>query len=419
MTAKFEIPEALDAWLRQSVLSTGVGPFVLSLTTHEYQSSTIRGYISAIAHIALWMTQERIALVQFDEQLVSRFIDEHVPQCHCPPHVSRVVSNLRAAGRRFIVVSRRSGLLPPRGRRFPPSMATELGAFDDYLDAIRGLSTATRTPRLRIVADFLMWCFGDGALSPAGLVVSDVHGFVIERLSSSATGKAAAVTSALRSYLRFRALLGQSVDNLLAAVPTVAQWPLDRLPQVLSDALIKDVERTFDLSTAGGMRDHAMFRLMLDLGLRVSEVVGIQLEDIDWRACTLRVTGSKERRVAELPLGRDVANAIIKYLREARPKATHRALFVRKTAPVDIPVTLSAVRAAMRQAYARCGHTELSGRTHILRHTAASRMLRAGTPLKQIADVLRHRCLDTTTIYAKVDAVHLDAVAMPWPGSRV
>ena len=208
------------------------------------------------------------------------------------------------------------------------------------------------------------------------------------------------------------------MDHLLAAVPAVAQWPLDRLPQVLGDALIDDVERTFDLSNSGGVRDHAMFRLMLDLGLRVSEVVAIQLEDIDWRGCTLRVTASKGRRVAVLPLGRGVADAIIKYLCDARPKTTHRALFVRKTAPIDIRVTLNAVRAAMRLAHARCGHTELSGRTHVLRHTAASRMLRAGTPLKQIADVLRHRCLDTTTIYAKVDTVRLGAVAMPWPGSQ-
>ena len=208
------------------------------------------------------------------------------------------------------------------------------------------------------------------------------------------------------------------MGHLLAAVPAVAQWPLDRLPQLLGDALIDDVERTFDLSNSGGVRDHAMFRLMLDLGLRVSEVVAIQLEDIDWRGCTLRVTASKGRRVAVLPLGRGVADAIIKYLCDARPKTTHRALFVRKTAPIDIPVTLNAVRAAMRLAYARCGHTELSGRTHVLRHTAASRMLRAGTPLKQIADVLRHRCLDTTTIYAKVDTVRLGAVAMPWPGSQ-
>jgi site-specific recombinase XerD len=418
MAANFEIPEVLGAWLRQSVLATGVDPFVFSLTSSNYQTSTIRGYVGAVAHLAFWMTQERIALAQFDEQLVRRFIVEHIPHCQCPRQAARAIASLGAAGRRFLLVSRQNGFLPAPADRFRPSLVAELSAFDAHLDGTRGLSMATRAPRLRIVTDFLVWRFGDGVLNPAELVVSDVHRFVIERLAPSSAGKAAAITSALRSYLRFCALLGQPVDHLLAAVPAVAQWPLDRLPQVLGDALIDDVERTFDLSTSGGMRDHAMFRLMLDLGLRVSEVVAIQLEDIDWRACTLRLTASKGRRCTELPLGRGVVDAIIKYLRDARPKTSHRALFVRKTAPIDIPITLNAVRAAMRQAYARCGHPELSGRTHVLRHTAASRMLRAGTPLKRIADVLRHRCLDTTTIYAKVDTVRLSAVAMPWPGSQ-
>jgi site-specific recombinase XerD len=418
MAAKFEIPEVLDARLRQSVLAIGVEPFVLSLTSRAYSNSTIRGYVGAVEHIALWMTQERIALSQLDERLLGHFISEHVPQCRCPPPATRVISNVRAAGRRFILTLRRNGLLPSPADRFSPSMVAELGAFDAHLEDTRGLSFATRAPRLRIVADFLTWRFCDGALSLDRLEASDVHGFVIERLSASSTGKAAVITSALRSYLRFCALRGQSVDSLLAAVPAVAQWPLDRLPQVLGDALIEEVEQTFDLSTAGGLRDHAMFRLMLDLGLRVSEVVGLKLQDIDWRAGTLRVSNSKCHRVDLLPLGWETANAIITYLRQARPQTTHRTLFVRKTAPVDIPITLNAVRAAMRQAYARCGHAELSGRTHVLRHTAASRMLRAGAPLKQIADVLRHRCLDTTTIYAKVDTVRLAAVAMPWPGSR-
>jgi site-specific recombinase XerD len=419
MAAKFEIREVQEAWLRQSVLAIGVAPFVLSLTSHAYTNSTIRGYVGAVAHIALWMTQERLALGQLDERLLDRFIDEHVPHCQCPRPATRVISNVRAAVRRFILTSRHSGLLPsPPADHVSPSMIAELGAFDEYLEGTRGLSLATRAPRLRIIADFLAWRFCDGALNLDRLVVTDVHGFVIARLSASSAGKAAVITSALRSYLRFCALRGQSTDTLRAAVPVVAQWPLDRLPQVLGDALIEDVERTFDLSTAGGMRDHAMFRLMLDLGLRVSEVVGLQLQDIDWRAGTLRVASSKCRRVDLLPLAWETANAIIRYLCHARPQTTHRRLFVRKTAPLDIPITLNAVRAAMRQAYARCGHAELSGRTHVLRHTAASRMLRSGTPLKQIADVLRHRSLDTTTIYAKVDAIGLAAVAMPWPGSR-
>ena len=176
----------------------------------------------------------------------------------------------------------------------------------------------------------------------------------------------------------FRLWLDEKARGLLAAVPAVAQWSFDRLPQVLGDALIVDVERTYDLNTRGGKRDCAMFRLMLDLGLRVSEVVGLKLQVVDGRAGTLRVSDSKCRRVDLLPLGWETVNAIITYVRQARPQTTHWTLFMRKTVPVDIPITLNAVRAAMRQAFARCGHAELSGRTHVLRHNAASRVRASG-----------------------------------------
>jgi|CXWL01.1.fsa_nt_gi site-specific recombinase XerD len=419
MAVELKIPAVLDAWLRQSVLAVGVEPFVANMESCRYASSTIRRYVGAVAHIARWMSQERVTLNLFDERLVERFVDEHLPRCDCPKEATRWISNLRAAGRRFLAVSRQAGLIAAPVSAGPLALTAELEAFDAYLERARGLASATRGKRRWVAADFLQWRFGSDSPDPARLSVSDIHAFVIERLGATSAGRSAAtITSALRSYLRYCALSGPSVDALLAAVPSVAQWRQEALPQVLSESLLDDVERTFDRSTAGGLRDRAMFRLMLDLGLRVSEVVGIRLEDIDWRAGILRVKSSKVRRVDSLPLSQDVADIIIEYLRNARPQTAQRALFVRKTAPVDEPISLNAVRAAMRQAYARCGHSELKAKTHVLRHTAASRMLRAGTPLKHIADVLRHRSLDTTTIYAKVDSVRLAAVAMPWPETQ-
>ena len=283
------------------------------------------------------MTQEHIALERLDEHLVHRFVSEHIPQCQCLSPASRVVSNLRAAALRFIAVGRRAGLMPPTIAEFAPPLTAELDAFNEYLEGSRGLAATTRARRRQIVADFLVWRFRDDAPDPTRLRVCDVHGFLLERLGACAPGKAAVISGALRSYLRFCALRGQAVEALLAAVPTVAQWPLDRLPQVLSDALIASVECTFNRSTAGGLRDYALFRLMLDLGLRVSEVVSIQLQDIDWRAGTLRVATRKTHRVGTLPLSQAVANTIAQYLCEARPTTTQRTLFVRKTAPIEVP----------------------------------------------------------------------------------
>lgn len=413
MTTEFQIPAVLAEWLRRSPLHAGVGRFVRSLVDHDYAPATLRAYVDAVAHFGRWMATQRITLRRLDERLLERFIGSHVPRCRCAGPACHVVSNLRAAGHHFIDVARRAGLVPLRRTRRARRAAAELQAFQRYLQETRGLSASTQAARLRIIADFLRWRFGARTLRPAALTATDIHRFVV---ASCTAGKAAPISCALRSYLRFRALRGQDVRALQAAVPTVARWPLERLPQVLDDNLIKAIEQTFDRGTPSGRRDRAMFRLMLDLGLRASEVAGLTLDDVDWRRGVVQLVGGKSRRAATLPLGPVAAKAVLAYLRKARPRIAQRALFVRLSAPFDVPITLETVRGALRRAYLRCGHPELCARTHVLRHTAASRMLRAGTPLKQIADVLRHRSLDTTTIYTKVDTVRLAAVALPWPG---
>jgi site-specific recombinase XerD len=133
-------------------------------------------------------------------------------------------------------------------------------------------------------------------------------------------------------------------------------------------------------------------------------------------AGTVRISRSKSRRVDVLPLPQLTGAAIADYVRSERPQTTSRRVFVRHVAPVDEPVAADVVRRAVRQAYRRAGLPYT--RVHILRHTLASRLLNTGGTLKEVADVLRHRELNTSLIYAKVDFGRLDAVAMPWPGSR-
>ena len=152
-----------------------------------------------------------------------------------------------------------------------------------------------------------------------------------------------------------------------------------------------------------------MVRCLTDLGLRCADTAGLHLEDIDWVAGTIRLAGTKTRRVDILPLPAMTGAAIAAYLQDERPPTLDRALFVRHVAPFDT------VRRAVLAAYRRCGWTRT--RVHILRHSVASRLLRAGTPMKEIADILRHRSLDTSAIYTKVDLTRLTSVALPWPGS--
>ena len=153
----------------------------------------------------------------------------------------------------------------------------------------------------------------------------------------------------------------------------------------------------------------------MDLGLRSAEVANLELGHLDWREGTLKIVGAKGKRMGILPLPVPTGRALVAYLRRARAQCPSRWLFLRHLAPRDRPLTPTIVRWAMRCAYVRSGISKPWSGVHVLRHSVACRLVNAGATLKEIADVLRHRSLDTTTIYTKVDLRNLSAVALPWP----
>lgn len=156
-------------------------------------------------------------------------------------------------------------------------------------------------------------------------------------------------------------------------------------------------------------------RCALDLGLRSGEIAHISLDDIDWRAGTITLRHTKGRRDDVLPLPATTGAAIVAYLEQERPKTRNRAVFVRHQTPRGEPVGPDLVRKAIRQAFAQAGLPYT--RSHLLRHSMANRLLAGGASLKEVADVLRHRSLNTTMIYAKLDSRNLTEVALAWPGS--
>jgi len=189
---------------------------------------------------------------------------------------------------------------------------------------------------------------------------------------------------------------------------------LAALPEVFSEQEIQQLLSSFRELSCSPKRAYAMVRCLADLGLRASEVARLHLEDIDWHTGTIRLAANKSRRVDVLPLPMKTGRAIAEYLRSERPQTKNRAVFVRHVAPYDKPIGAEVVRRHVREAYRRCGWTH--SRVHILRHSVASRLLQAGTSLKDIADLLRHRSLDTSVIYTKVNCKQLAAVALPWLG---
>ena len=221
--------------------------------------------------------------------------------------------------------------------------------------------------------------------------------------------------TALRMFLRFLIAEGRCRADLLGAIPVVPCWRLTSLPRYLPP---EDVERLIACCNPAsriGKRDRAILLLLARLGLRAGDIVQMHLTDIDWKGAWVQVSG-KSRRQTRLPLTHEVGQAIATYIRAGRIPAQTDALFLRSRAPFRALGSHCAVSAIVDRAFRRAGVKRPGrGAAHLLRHSFASSMLRQGVPLQDISKILRHRSVETTQIYAKVDVTGLQQIAQCWP----
>jgi len=222
------------------------------------------------------------------------------------------------------------------------------------------------------------------------------------------------MVTALRSFFRFLFRHGEIERDLAGGVPTVPAWRHAELPRYLEGDDVERVVQACNRSTSVGRRDYASLLLLARLGLRASEVIALELDDIDWRAGVLTVRG-KGRYHDRLPLPHDVGEAIAAYLRQDRPHCTTRRVFIRNKPPHRSFGHPSSISTIVCRALRRAGlQPDLKG-AHLLRHSLATGMLRRGASMAEIGQVLRHRVPNTTEIYAKVDMQGLRSLALPWP----
>lgn len=397
-------------------LSGLVRLYTTTLEGRGYQSLAVHAYVGAVEHFIAWAAP-KADRVEIGEASIRRFLDGHLNDCDCPGRVQRGKVTTRSALRHLLAILRATGLLAPAASNLPESIQVELQDFCCYASDVCGLAPATLISRRQWIGRFLTHHFPTGGLELSGLGPKEVRNYFIAQCEGYRSGSAQVVASAIRSYLRFRAVrYADPVEALIAAIPSAARWRLAPLPEYLGPVELTKLMAAFDRKRPQSQRDYAIVRCLLDLGLRSCEVAALRLDDIDWKSGTMTIGVGKSHRADVLPLPAITGQAIAEYLHKARPTTDSRAVFVRHRAPLQLPVDASVIRSVVRQAAARSG---LSGRLHgphLLRHSAATRMLHGGATLKEIADILRHRSLDTTAIYAKVDITRLSAIAQPWPG---
>lgn len=322
-----------------------------------------------------------------------------------------------AALRHQIVFLRRTGVIPAEKNATLQLTPAEqcAQAYEQYLRETRALANATVINYLPFIRNFLKGRFGNGRATLSRLRACDVVRFVQREAPRVHPKRAKLLTSALRSFLRYARFRGESILDLAAVVPPVANWSMPSIPRAISAKQVRQLLLSIDRRTAMGRRDYAILLMLARLGLRSGAVAFLELEDIDWSAGLLRVRG-KMGQHNELPLSKEVGDAIAAYLRRGRPDCSSRRVFLRTKAPICGFRGACGVGSIVRHALQRAGVDAPTYGTHQFRHGLATEMLRKGSSLAEIGDVLGHRHPQTTMIYAKVDIKALRTLAMPWPG---
>ena len=295
------------------------------------------------------------------------------------------------------------------------SVSGVLVEYGEWLDRQRGLAPVTIDNYCWNVEQFLAALPQPTQVSVSLLDAGTVTAFMVEYCRDRNTNSVKSMARSVRSFLRFAHATGRTSVGLWGAVPVSAGWHLASLPRSVPAA---DLERLLAVAgrwgfTATDRRDYAILLLLARLGLRRGEVAGLRLDDIDWRAGELTVIG-KGDRVERLPLPAGPGEAIAAWLVDGRPECQTRSVFT-TLRPPGRPLSSGAIGHIVGSACQAAGLDRIGA--HRLRHTLATAMLRAGAPLSEVGQVLRHRSARSTAIYAKVDEVALRPLAKPWPGS--
>lgn len=366
---------------------------------------TVVSYQYSLARVSRWLAEQGLIAADLDAECVDRFLAgwraDRQMRRRTPRGMNSLLRYLR--GLNVVPAANAPTAACPR--------EVLLTQFVEFLRQERGLAAGTVCWYRYVAEVFLSGRVSDLADVP-GLTGADVNAFVLAQSGLRGAGSLNNLVTALRALLNFFYLRGYTPVSLADAAPPTVGWRDRGASADLTPAQVTRLLASCDRCTSAGRRDFAILTALARLGLRAGEVAALGLADVDWRAGELTVHG-KGHRCDRLPLPVDVGRAIADYCRRGRPRVECRSLFVHTRAPYGT-LSASAVSNVVVRACRRAGLPTVG--SHRLRHSAAAAMRRAGAPLIEISQVLRHVYAVTTVGYARDDLDALATIARPWPG---
>jgi integrase/recombinase XerD len=388
------------------------GPYLDDFThwleQQGYRHDTIRRRLRGAAQFVAWAHAAGWHVYDLNSTLLAEF-HRHLARCGQRIYPSGHPTVRSLGAQHFLTFVQAEGLAAAPAITSMSALPPLLVDCQHWMHIHRGVTAQTLRNYTPIILD-LLTALG-GQLEP--LDVKGIRAFSLDRARRHGKGAAKNVVTATRMFVRFLIALGRCTPGLDDAIPTIAMWRLATLPQYLPAEDVEHLLTACDPSTPLGARDRAMLLLMVRLGLRANDIAGLRLGDINWQESTLVVCG-KSRRETRLPLPQEVGDALLHSLTDARPPTPTHTVFLTTLAPWR-PISPQVVSQTAARAIQQAAITAPATGARVLRHAAATAMLRQGASRQTIGDILRHTSIATTAHYAKVDFGLLAHVVRPWP----
>ena len=405
MTPNQSSPRILEE-LKNGPLGAQVAPYVASLRRQQYADCTIVNHQLVLERFSRWLRRSKRDVQRIDEATILQFMKRQ----------RGLPRNARAALIGILQQLRAAGVTAPAKPIKRSDAQCLVEEYRQHLLTQRGLTSRTVNSYVPVIGCFLQRLFGKGPVNVRAVQPADLEAEMKLCLRLHSRGFARVVITALRSFLRYLLYNGSVETDLTAAVPKVAYWEKCGLPRYLAATEVHRMLDHCERATALGKRNYAMLLLLAQLGLRASELLAVRLDDIDWLSGKLRVRSVKDGPQVYVPLPQKAGAALASYLRHGRPACECREVFVRGKAPYVGLACAGDVSNLVRQALDRAGVKSPCRGAHVLRHSLATEMMRQGASLDEIGEILRHRTVASTRVYAKVDVAALRLLALPWPG---
>lgn len=381
-----------------------------------FSRSTVRGHLSNVSHLGKYLGGQTAGC---RETITSKDIDDFFKtyRCECRNR-GRLEKHLRCVRwsvNRFIEFLGQRGLFVVSGEAVPTYQAL-LAGYLEWMRQYQDAAAGTLKVRGHSITQFLQ-SLGKKA-TPEGLASlqqENVERFFLDYARKKGRAARRSMQSALRTFLRYCLHQGYIQQPLERAVPTLRVYKLATVPRGLNESETQQVLGEINRETDVGRRNYAILRLLETYGVRGGQVRGLRLEDIDWAANEILFKASKRGKNIRLPLTAEVGQSLLDYLQKSRPPCSCPEVFLTCRAPYRPLPNSSSLSAIVHGCILASGIESPVKGAHAFRHGFATRMVQRGHSLKEVADVLGHRHLETTFIYTKIDFNSLEQVPLEWP----